>query len=52
MRKRYGVVYVNRENHDLKDLKRAEEELRVVETGYPYQRTRDVSCTLPGRFCD
>lgn len=22
MRKRYGVVYVNRENHDLKDLKR------------------------------
>ena len=21
MRKRYGVVYVNRENHDLKDLK-------------------------------
>lgn len=23
MRKRYGVVYVNRENHDLKDLRRA-----------------------------
>lgn len=23
MRKRYGVVYVNRENHDLKDLKRS-----------------------------
>ena len=22
MRKRYGVVYVNRDNHDLKDLKR------------------------------
>lgn len=22
MRKRYGVVYVNRENHDLKDLRR------------------------------
>jgi 6-phospho-beta-glucosidase len=22
MRKRYGVVYVNRENYDLKDLKR------------------------------
>jgi len=22
MRKRYGVVYVNRENHDRKDLKR------------------------------
>lgn len=22
MRKRYGVVYVNRENHNLKDMKR------------------------------
>ncbi len=30
---------------------RAEEELRVVKTGYPYQRTRDVSRTLPA-FCD
>ncbi len=36
MRKRYGVVYVNRENHDLKDLKRVpKKKLRVVEAGYP-----------------
>lgn len=48
MRKRYGVVYVNRENHDLKGpAAGAEEELCMVEAGVPQQRRSDV--TLPWR---
>ena len=48
MRKRYGVVYVNRENHDLKDLRRVPKKSYAwLKRVYPQQRRCDV--TLPWR---